>query len=101
MSRVAQLERLHSIDPADADVMYMLAQEHAKQGRTDDAAAWFDRCLAADANYAYAFYHKARALEAAGRVAEAKATLTDGLATARRLGEAKAISEMEAFLDSL
>lgn len=101
MSRVAQLERLLSIDPADADVMYMLAQEHAKQGDTDTAAAWFDRCLARDADYAYAYYHKAKALEAAGRIAEAKATLTDGLATARRLCEAKTIAEMQSFLASL
>lgn len=101
MSRLAQLERLHAADPADADVLYMLGQEHANAGRTSDAIAWYDRCLAADAGYSYAHYHKAKALEAAGRIDEIKPTLEAGLATARRVGDAQAVREIGAWLGSL
>lgn len=101
MNRLAQLERLHAADPTDADVMYMLAQEHASAGRTSDAIAWYDRCLTADAGYAYAHFHKAKALEAAGRAREIGPTLEAGLAAARRAGDAQAIREIGAWLHSL
>lgn len=96
-----QLQKLHAADPSDADVLYMLAQEHAKAGRYDEAVAWYDRCLEADASYHYAFYHKARAQQSAGDDAGAIATLKAGFARARSAGDAKATSEIGAFLDEL
>lgn len=101
MSRLTQLQRLHDADPGDADVMYMLAQEHAKAGETAEAVAWFDRCLAANAGYCYAYFHKARALEDAGRVVEAAATLRAGLEAARRTSDAKAAAEIGVYLDQI
>ncbi|MEK6702571.1 MAG: tetratricopeptide repeat protein, partial [Planctomycetota bacterium] len=64
MPSLQQLERLLVVDPQDAFVLYAIAQEHAKQGRHADAVAFYDRCLGVNAEYCYAYYHKARSLEA-------------------------------------
>lgn len=101
MSRLAQLEKLHAADAADADVMYMLAQEHAKAGDFAVAVSWYDRCLTADPAYVYAFFHKARALQAAGDSTAAAATVRTGLARARELGQSKAQNELASLLDEL
>ncbi len=101
MSRLDQLTKLLAADPADADVMYMLAQEHAKSGDHATAVSWYDKCLAASPAYHYAFFHKAKSQEAAGDVAAALATLREGRARAIKAGDAKASSELSAYLDEL
>lgn len=101
MSRIAELERLHTADPRDADVMYMLGHEHMKSGEFARAVEWFDRCLAADRAYVYAYYHKARAQQASGDPASASATLRAGLEHATMAGNAKASGEIMALLEQL
>lgn len=101
MSRLAQLEKLHATDPADADLMYMLAQEHAKLREFIIAVEWYDRCLARDPEYHYAYYHKARAQQAADDIAGALASIRAGKVRALRAGNAKAANELGAFLDEL
>jgi tetratricopeptide (TPR) repeat protein len=101
MSRMDQLQKLHAADPADADVLYMLAQEHAKAGDYRSAIAWYDRCLGADPNYLYGYFHKARAQQSAEDEAGAIQTLRTGLAAARAARDAKASSEIAGFLDEL
>lgn len=101
MSRMAQLHKLHASDPADADVLYMLAQEHAKCGQYAEAIAWYDRCISVDGQYLYAYYHKARAQQSADDESGAIATLRGGLTRARAAGDAKATSELASFLDEL
>ncbi len=107
--RIADLEKMLAAEPNDAFLLYALAQEHAKAGNFAEAIAAYDRCLAADPNYFYAYFHKARAqqstAEAGGMpMTEAIATLKAGLAAARkggRGGDAKAMSEIQGFLDEL
>lgn len=101
MSRLQQLLKLYELDPSDADVLYMLAQEHAKAGRHDEALAWYDRCLQTDGSYCYAYFHKARSFEAMGDANGAKRTLVDGLAASRVRCDAKAAGEIEGYLHSL
>lgn len=101
MSRLAQLEKLLAADPADADVLYMLAQEHAKAGHHAGAIEWYDRCVEADPRYVYAFFHKARVQQAAGDAVGAAATAREGLARARGLGHAKAANELAGLLEEL
>lgn len=101
MARLEQLLRLHAADPADAFVLYGIAQEHSAAGRHDEALEWFDRCLAADPAYCYAYYHKARSLEALGRREDALGALRAGSAAARMVGEGHAAVEIAAFLDEL
>ncbi len=101
MSRLEQLERLHAADAADADIIYMIAQERAKLGDLAAAVNWYDRCLAADPYYVYAFYHKARAQQSVGNRHAALTTARQGLALAAKLGQAKASSELNSLIDQL
>ncbi len=101
MSRIPQLQKLLEIDPSDADVLYMLAQEHARLGELKDAVAWYDKCLEQDATYAYAYFHKARAQEANGELDLARGTLRRGLEVARVKSDAKAAEEIEGYLSQI
>jgi tetratricopeptide (TPR) repeat protein len=99
-----RLERLHRMveaDPSDAFCLYGLAQEYARRGKTDEALGWYDRCLAADPDQCYAYFHKAKVLEEADRLPEAIAALRTGLERARRCGDSHAASEIAGYLDSL
>lgn len=101
MSRIEKLSKMWDADQTDADVPYMIAQEHASAGGHAAAITWFDHCIRADPNYHYAYYHKARALEALGRTEEAAGVLREGLKRARDAGNAKAADELAAFLQDL
>lgn len=101
MSRLAQLEALLQADPRDPFLLYGLAQEHAKLNDHARAIDFYDRCLAADPAYGYAYFHKARAQLALDDPAAARATLEAGLRAARDAGDAHAVSEIRGFLDEL
>ena len=99
--RLAMLHRMVEADPSDAFCLYGLGQEYARRGRFDEAIAWYDRCLGANPDQCYAYFHKARVLEEADRTADAIATLRTGLERARRTGDSHAASEIAGYLDSL
>lgn len=99
--RLTSLERLLAAEPEDAFLHYALAQELAKRGRPLDAAAHYDRAIAIDPKECYAFFHKAKALELAKRRDDAVDCLRAGLARARAVGDRKAASEIEGYLDEL
>jgi tetratricopeptide (TPR) repeat protein len=101
MPSIEQLEKMLQADPADAFVLYALAQEHAKAGRHEAAVQYYDRCLGADPAYCYAYFHKARSLEAMGRDDDAMETLRQGVDAARTAGDAHALSELSAYLDEI
>ena len=97
--RLTKLLALHASEPDDGFVLYGLAQECQKLGRFSEALAWYDRAIHADPKQCYAFFHKAKTLEEAGRTSEVPAVLRAGLERARAVGDRKAASEIEAFLD--
>ncbi|HYE61072.1 MAG TPA: tetratricopeptide repeat protein [Phycisphaerales bacterium] len=99
--RLAKLQGLLAADPNDPFVLYGIAQEYAKQGDTARAVEFYDRCLGADPAYCYAYFHKARALQDAGRVEEAIATAKVGVAAARKAQDGHAASELQGLLDEL
>ncbi len=99
--RLAQLEKLHAADPADADVPYMIALEHAKTDRLDEALAWLDKAIATDPDHHYAYYQKGKLLAAQDKQADAKAALEAGLARAQAARHTKAASELAELLDTL
>jgi tetratricopeptide (TPR) repeat protein len=101
MSRLDQLMKLREADPADADVPYMIAQEHAKIGEHEQAVQWYDACLASDDAYLYAYFHKAASLESLDREGEAIIALRDGLAKAQAARDDKAIGEIGGYLTQL
>jgi tetratricopeptide (TPR) repeat protein len=101
MPSIQQLQRLLAADPADTFVLYAMAIELAKVGKHEEALAFFDRCIAADKLYCYAYFHKGRSLEALGRRDDLQTTLTAGVQAAREAGDGKALSEISGYLASL
>jgi len=101
MPSIQQLQKLLEADPNDTFVLYGLAQEHAKAGETEAAVGYYDRVLAIDPHYCYAYFHKAKTLEEDARTAEAVAVLQQGLAAARQANDTKAAGEIAQFLDEL
>lgn len=106
-SRLAKLEKLLALDPNDPFVLYGIAQEHAKDTSRapgaghERAIEFYDRCLAADPNYCYAYYHKAVSLQALSRRADSKAAAKAGLAVAKAANDAKAVSELSSLLATM
>lgn len=92
--RLAKLTKLLALDERDTFTLYALAQEHAKLGDHAQAVSFFDRCLAVDPHYHYAYFHKARSLLAAGDRAAALDTARTGLEQAEAAGDPKAINEL-------
>ncbi len=101
MSRLDQLMKLHAVDATDADVPYMIAQEHANAGAYEEACAWYDTCIELDAGYHYAYFHKARAQQEAGDIAGARASLEAGLERARADANQKAVNEISGYIAEL
>ncbi len=101
MPSIADLQRLLAADPNDAFLLYGMAQELARTGDHAAAVGWYDRCLAADPGYCYAYFHKARSLRALGRTPQAVQTLQAGADASRRAGDGHAAGEIAAYLDEL
>lgn len=101
MPTMEQLEKLLAAEPDDAFTLYAMAMELAKQGKHAEAVAYFDRCIASDPHYCYAYFHKARSQEAGGDLAGARATLEAGLDASRQAGDAKATEETAGYLRTL
>lgn len=99
--RLETLNKFVASDPHDTFATYGLAMEHAKRGETALALKWFDRTLAIDPHYCYAYFHKARTQRDSGDDPGAIATLRVGLQQARACGDMHAASEIEGFLDEI
>lgn len=101
MPSIEQLQRLLDLEPDDAFLIYGIAQEHLKAEQYPEAIEWFDRTLAADPDHCYAYFFKARALDAGGANADALTVCDAGIANAQRVGDTKAYSELSGLKDEL
>ncbi|MHC5023954.1 MAG: tetratricopeptide repeat protein [Planctomycetota bacterium] len=99
--RIEQLEALLQSEPDDVFCLYGLAMEYARAGDAAAAIRFFDRALAADPDYLYAYYHKARCLMDADDPAAARHALESGIARADAGQDAHAADELRALLDEL
>ncbi len=95
--RLAKLTKLLTLDERDTFVLYALAQEHAKLGDHATACGFFDRTLAVDPLYCYAYFHKARSQQAAGDLSGARVTVQSGIQAAHRASDGKALSELSSL----
>jgi len=101
MDKIATLTEILTHDPTNAFARYGLAMEHASQGNIEISLQEFEQLLKDHPDYTAGYFMAAQTLAKAGRTEEAKAQLTDGLASARRTGNQHALSEMQAMLDDL
>jgi predicted Zn-dependent protease len=101
MDKIATLTEILTQDPANAFARYGLAMEHASQGNVETALNEFQQLLTDHPDYTAGYFMAAQTLAKAGRAEEAKARLTEGIASARRTGNQHALSEMQAMFDEL
>jgi tetratricopeptide (TPR) repeat protein len=99
MPSLPQLEKLLAAEPNDTFVLYALAQEHANSGNAAQAIAFYDRVLALDPHYCYAYFHKAKVQHDSGDLASALTTAQAGLDAARKSGDRQALGELSGLLD--
>jgi tetratricopeptide (TPR) repeat protein len=101
MDRLAMLNDILAQNPNDAFARYGLALEYSNQGNIDNALAEFGKLLSSNPDYTPGYFMAAQTLAKADRNDEARKMLTDGIASAKRTGNAHAQSEMEAMLADL
>ncbi|HEY7099608.1 MAG TPA: tetratricopeptide repeat protein [Terriglobales bacterium] len=95
------LNEILTQNPDDAFARYGLAMEYSRVGQTDQALTEFRRLLTTHPDYTAGYFMAAQTLSAAGRVPEAKVMLNNGIASARKTGNAHAQAEMEGMLTEL
>jgi predicted Zn-dependent protease len=88
-------------NPDDAFARYGLALEYSKTGQIEPALREFKTLLEKNPDYTPGYFMAAQTLAAAGRAAEAKRMLVDGITSARRTGNTHAQGEMTAMLEEL
>ena len=88
-------------NPTDAFARYGLAMEFSKSGDVERALGEFKTLLGTHPDYTAGYFMAAQTLANAGRIAEAKSMLGDGIASAQRTGNSHAESEMQGMLAEL
>ena len=88
-------------NPGDAFARYGLAMEYSRVGQTETALDQYRKLLELHPDYTNGYFMAAQTLERAGRTAEAKTMLENGIAAAQRAGNQHALREMSAMLDEL
>ncbi len=101
MTRLEQLQKLVTMTPNDPLAHYGVGLELIQQQRWSDAAAAFAQAVKVDGNYSAAYYHKGRAEISGGDYDTARATLTEGMAVAQRVGDWHTQEEMKALLATI
>lgn len=99
--RLTQLRRMLEREPRDAFLLYGIAMEHRKLKAFEQAIEYFDRALQVDPGYCYAYFHRGQTHEQMGHPNAAKQSYRDGMAAARRVGDAHALEELQSALDLL
>lgn len=101
MDRIAALTDILAQNPNDTFARYGLAMEYSNQGDVDRSLAEFSTLLRTNPDYTPGYFMAAQTLAKADRMAEARNMLSDGIVTARRVGNLHALGEMEAMLAEL
>jgi tetratricopeptide (TPR) repeat protein len=101
MDRIAMLQEILEQAPDDAFARYGLALEYSNSGQTDQALDHFGKLLSKHPDYTAGYFMAAQSLAKAERIDEAKKMLGDGIASAKRTGNAHALAEMQEMLESL
>ena len=100
-NRLEILKQMLEQDPTNTFARYGLAMEFDKSDDLDQAVAEFHSLIAADENYAAAYFHGGQALEKLGKVDEARALYEKGIEVTTRKGDLHTRSEIEGALNLL
>jgi tetratricopeptide (TPR) repeat protein len=99
--RLPQLQRMLQTSPDDPFLLYGIGMEHKKAGDAARAVEYFDRTIAADPGYCYAYYQRGQVRETAGDEEGARRSYREGIEAAAKKGDAHARGELEAALELL
>jgi Tfp pilus assembly protein PilF len=100
-TRKQQLEELLADDPNDAFLRYGLAMEYSSAGDDEGAIRTLHGMIADKIDYVPAYQQAGQIFMRLDRLDEARDAFQQGIALARRVGDAHAAGEMEGFLDTL
>ena len=95
------LRQILEAHPQDSFARYGLAMEYASRNDLDASLREFATLLADHPGYTPGYFMAAQTLVRAGRAQDARQRLEQGIASARREGNAHAEREMQAMLDEL
>ena len=95
------LQEILAQNPNDSFARYGLAMEYATRGDSESALNEFARLLSDNPDYTAAYQMSAQVLIRAGREAEARKMLDEGIKCAIRTKNQHARSEMAGMLDEL
>lgn len=99
--RVASMKQFIRQFPDNPFPRYALALEFKNAGQLDDAVTTFRELLERLPAYVPTYLQFGMLLEQAGRVDEARAVLTAGVAQARAANDGHALGELQGVLDGL
>lgn len=99
--RLETLQEMVGQDPGNTFARYALAQEYTQLGRLEEAVAEFLRLIEVNPDYSAAYFHGGKTLEKLGRLQEARQMYRRGVEASGRMGDAHALSEMQAALEEL
>jgi predicted Zn-dependent protease len=100
-SRREKIEAMLKEEPADQFLRYGLAVEYDNEGRHDESLELFRGLMADQPPHVPAFFRAAQLLVNLDRIAEARATVREGIEHARQQGNAHAAAEMSELLAGL
>jgi lipopolysaccharide biosynthesis regulator YciM len=101
MDKLAALNEILQLDPANAFARYGLAMEHVARGHHEAALTEFATCIADNPDYVPAYQMSAQTFVTLGRTEEALSRLHEGIAAANRTRNQHALAEMEAMREEL
>jgi tetratricopeptide (TPR) repeat protein len=96
--KLQQLFKLLEREPRDTFLLYGIGMEYKKLGGAPKAIEYFDAALAVDSGYCYAYFQKGQVYEQLGQPEQARQSYRDGMAAAKRVNDAHALSELETAL---
>jgi predicted Zn-dependent protease len=99
--RLEFLQKITSEGRGDSFAWYGLAMEFRSLERLDEALATFEKLRTVAADYVPMYLMCGQMLQSMGRANDARAWLTSGVQAAKTKGDAHALSELQAALDTL
>ena len=98
-TRLEILKNMVEQNPADTFARYGLAMEYSNSGDLPGAVGEFRALIAANPDYAAAYFHGGQALERMGKPAEARELYVKGIEVTTRKRDFHTRDELQAALD--
>lgn len=100
-TRLEILKNMVAQKPGDSFLRYGLAMEYRNAGDLESATREFEGLIAADPDYAAAYFHAGQTLERLGSIEEARRLYLAGIEVTTRQGNQHARNELQGALDLL